>query len=129
MPWMDWVLAVALPDCCTGVQQRQSKPWKPALHQGWEDGSGLLAVGSPTTSARIMFLRRSQTRLAAQGEEQLLFNLLFAKCPHEPQKGGSFGWEVADIKSSQGECATLDCVLKTKNIKTKDFREPIAVLE
>jgi len=29
MPWMDWVLAVALPDCCPSIHWRDSEPWNP----------------------------------------------------------------------------------------------------
>lgn len=60
MPWMHCVGAAALPDSCTRIQQRESEPWKPcALHQEWEEGSGLLAVSSPTALARAVFLLSS----------------------------------------------------------------------
>lgn len=88
MPWMDCVCAL-LP-CLTAAQEsskgRANCGSLSALHQEWEEGSGLLLVGSPTALARAMFLPCSQAELYIQRKEQLLFNLFLAKCPMNPKK-------------------------------------------
>ena len=90
-----------------------------ALQQGWEEGSGLLAVGAPAALARTVFLPHSQTELNTQREEQALFSLLLATCLCEPQKRDSFCWEVPNFKSFLGQCPTLGCALQMKISRQK----------
>lgn len=109
---MDWMLAVTLLDCCTVIHQRESKPWKSSCSA--QGVRRVVRVESPTALARTVFLPHSRTEPNTLREEQSLFNLFFATGPHEPQKEGSFDWEVADFKSSHEVCPTLDCTLQTK---------------
>lgn len=124
MPWMDCVCAVALPNSCTRIQQRDSKPSKPYCSASGV-GRGIRATGC-RLSNRAVFLPCSQAELNTQRKEQFLFNLFLAKCPMNPKKEAVLDGKLL-ISRAHVQPSTVS--YRQKNIKTKDFREPIPVLD
>lgn len=120
MPWMGCVCAL-LP-CLTAAQEsskgRVNCGSLSALHQEWEEGSGLLVVGSPTALARAMFLPCSQAELNTQRKEQLLFNLFLAKCPMNPKKKALNGKLLISraLMSSPALCLTGKKISRQKTL-------------